>query len=289
MKRFFIIFSFIFISLLSFIPNSYALTEDEQDHLDFFLSKYYDIDNYPKCIFSYKLSSSTSKSVTFCFSDEISSKIKFSGKVSELDPTGLVVYKSNVSRHVIRLEKTLSTNTFTSDFSNTATVPGMTYSLSELYATYYNNFDIYNNSDSTLYKEKDISFTPPAKYTISFIIPSGSTLEVKDDTGNILEPISDYKYSLTEGHYSYSVYKEGFYSKENIDFTVTSDSTINVELENKFNPNNMQSIFTQYYNYIRDLVNDLFPLENPLFLFVVTFIIGFSIMALIKKLVGGLF
>jgi len=288
MKKIFIIFSFIFISIFSFVPTTFSLTDDEQTHVDYFISNYYDIDNFPKCIFSYKLSSSTSESYIVCVSEEVSSTLQYY-KTSSETSSMLKIYATSSERQVIWLEKNLSTNEFellrNQNFS--ATYSGVP--IKDIFPTYYNNFDIYLYPGSSIYKTKDISFEPVIKHIVSFIIPDGSTLVVKDSTGTIIEPLYNLNYSLQKGHYSYSVYNSAYHSKENIDFVVEKDSTIDIELESKFNSNNMQSIFTQYYNYIKYLVSDLFPLENPLFLYVATFIIGFSIIAIIKKLIGGLF
>lgn len=152
-------------------------------------------------------------------------------------------------------------------------------------------YSIYHN-DTLVIENEPIVFNTdtvlsPIKKVV-FNIPENSTFILKDIKGNVINSESN-TYYLPFGNYSYSLSKPGFFSKENEQINITEDITLTLDLNSKYNPNSMQSIFTQYYNYIRDLISDIFPLENPLFLFLITFIIGFSIITIIRKLIGGIF
>ncbi len=122
---------------------------------------------------------------------------------------------------------------------------------------------------------------------VSFDIPKDSDFTLKDMNGNIIISNNGYYY-LPSGNYIYFLSKPGYFSKENETITIDDDANISLSLDSKYNPNNMQSIFTQYYNYIKDLVSDVFPLENPLFIYLISITIGFFLIAIIRKLIGGI-
>lgn len=155
----------------------------------------------------------------------------------------------------------------------------------------YGNYYYYIYFGDTLLKE--ISYTFNSSTTlkpfkqVSFNIPDSSIFVLKDIEGNIINPVSNNTYFLLDGSYFYDLSKEGYYSLSNEQININSDITITLDLESKFNSSDFQSIFTKYYNYLNDLVSKIFPLENPLFLFLITFFIGFSLIAIIKKLIGG--
>lgn len=153
------------------------------------------------------------------------------------------------------------------------------------YSTF--SFKSYDGSAYLMEPNFDESVGANTKHKVIFNIPDEATLVVKDKEGNIIESTTNNTYELKSGEYLYSVTKYLYYPKENVLFSVDKDITIDISLESKLGTGSMQSIFTQYYNYISVLVGDMFALENPLFLFLVSFIIGFSLITLIKKLIGG--
>lgn len=160
-----------------------------------------------------------------------------------------------------------------------------TYDYSNAFSTFY--FKSYDGNSYLLQPNFDNSFESDIEYTIIFNIPSGASLVVKDIDGNIIEPNSTNTYSLKVGEYIYSVSKEGYYSKDNVLFKVLENSTIDISLESKLNNTTIHSVFNQYYTYISNLVSDIFSIENPIFLYLVSFIIGFSIITFIKNILGG--
>lgn len=153
------------------------------------------------------------------------------------------------------------------------------------YSTFY--FKSYDGNSYLMEPNFDNSTGVVTEYKVTFNIPEGATLVVKDLEGNIIESSSKNVFSLKTGQYTYTVTKLNYFDKENIIFDVSEDVTIDVTLDSKLNTGSMQSIFTQYYNYISVLIGDIFAVENPLFLFLVSFIIGFSLITLIRKLIGG--
>lgn len=157
------------------------------------------------------------------------------------------------------------------------------------YENAYSTFTLktWDESSYLLKPNFDETIGVTKEHKVTFNIPDGATLVVKDIEGNIIESSDENTFSLKSGQYSYTVTKSTYFAKENILFDVTEDMTIDVTLDSKLNTGSMQSIFTQYYNYISVLISDIFSVENPLFLFLVSFIIGFSLITLIKNLIGG--
>ena len=160
------------------------------------------------------------------------------------------------------------------------------------YLIYYGNYTyslFFDNEivleDQPLEFTKEITIKPIKK--VIFKTPKDSSFSLKNMDGELIEETDGYYYLLV-GNYYYSLSKEGFFPKENEQIKITDDATYTLVLDSKYNPNTMQSIFTQYYNYIRDLVSDIFPLDNPLFIYLITFVIGFFLIALIRKLIGGI-
>lgn len=153
-------------------------------------------------------------------------------------------------------------------------------------------FDLYD-SNNNLIKNADFDITKIGVviniYTITFNPPKNTTIVVKDNNGLEVKATSQYVYELSSGTYTYSASNSLYSNLTDIEFTVSSDTTIDVNMEEKLQSQPMKSIFTQYYNYISDLVGKVFDIENPILLFFVSFIIGFSLIILIKRLIGGIF
>ena len=151
------------------------------------------------------------------------------------------------------------------------------------------NFDLYKtNGMLGLSSSWSFSSLTPQLYIITFNPPKNTTIEVKDSDNNIIQPESQYIYKLESGTYTYSATNNLYQSKTNITFQVSGDATINVEMEEKLQSQPIRSVYTQYYNYISELVSKVFDIENPIFLFFISFMIGFSLIILIKRLIGGI-
>lgn len=157
-----------------------------------------------------------------------------------------------------------------------------------LYSDNY-TYSVFLN-DKTIIEDEELNFTSettlkPLKQ-VTFNYPNGSEFILKNISGEEFTSNSNIYY-LPVGDYMYTLSQEGYFIKENIQVNITEDTSFDLVLESKYNPNTMGSIFNDYYNYIKNLVSSIFPLDNPLFLYLITFIIGFFLIGIIRKLLGG--
>ena len=137
------------------------------------------------------------------------------------------------------------------------------------------------------YKDFDFN-TSSTLYTITFNPPRNSTIVVKNSNNEEIQATSQYIYDLEAGTYTYSVTNNLYNNLNNVTFIVSQDETIDITMNERLNNQPIRSVYSQYYNYISELVNKVFDIENPIFLFFVSFIIGFSLIVLIKRLIGGI-
>lgn len=271
MKKYFLELAIVISAFFGFFTSVNALTTEEQDAIDEFVSNYYD-SNESYCVGSIYVNNSNVKYFYFyCTSTD--STIYLSNSATTIKNRNGV----NVTRHSLKVTE----NGY--DYSSSTHT-----SLSQsFYGAFVSNFDLYL-LNGTLNFSKNYDFVGVDHYyTITFVLPSGATLVVKDSNNNVVSPESGSIYSLLEGTYSYSVTKNTYNSLTNVELVVDEDKTITIELESSLNSAPYRSIYSQYYTYISQLVSNIFGLENPLFLYIVAFIIGFAIITLIKRLIGG--
>ena len=269
------LFVFIFISFFIFSGNVFALTSEQDNALNEFISNYYSSDK-PYCLMNYNFSSNNDYYKFYCVSSETDLYLSSSAST---------IKNKNQAETVIHILKTNSTIDYFIYSSST-----ITSNLSQSLNTFVGaNFDVYKLNGELVY-EKNLNYDNninPDSFELTFILPSDSTLVLKDSNNNIITPDNGSIFYLPEGTYYYSVSKAGFKNLDNIELILNDNKVVNVTLESAINTTNYHSLYSQYYNYIGALVSSIFGLNNPFFLYIIAFIIGFSIIILIKRMLGG--
>ena len=210
-----VVFSFFVISNVS------ALTTNEENALSNLLT-YYD-SNYSYCTFQYK--SNIQKMYCFSSIPTLSSCGTYQCYASDFGDSYYII-RSNGNHSV-----TNSSYTYISDLDE------------------YSNYANFEHSLFTY-----ITIGTPTLYTITFNPPSNTVITVKDSNNNEVTATSQYIYELESGTYTYSASNSLYNNITNISFTVSEDTTINVTMTSRLNPQPVRSIYTQYIK-IKDYLN----------------------------------
>ena len=99
----------------------------------------------------------------------------------------------------------------------------------EGYLTTENSFIVEKEMTIPIALERDPEI--PEMYQIIFqTIPENATVTVKDEEGNVIEPVEGKTYNLPRARYNFTVAAEGYITKE-LSFTAARDFTIPITLE----------------------------------------------------------
>lgn len=151
---------------------------------------------------------------------------------------------------------------------------------------YIKYVDVINSSLSLIYNDVEVlqnnwQFSNKLKLTFTSNVDDYNLI-LKDSDNNVININEDNSYTLIKGNtYTYVAIKED-YKKIEESITISENTTINLNFELIIDKTSINSIFSSFTSNYINFLSIIY--DNVIFLFLVSIILIFSIILLIKKL-----